>query len=424
MRFSLDVIRARKGDCLLLHYGTATEPRLIIIDGGPANVYKPQLRRRIEKIRTARRLDDNASLPVDIVMVSHVDDDDIKGVLDLTKELRIQKKNGEPQLLKVATLWHNCFDDLLSTTPDQLQAHVGFGAAAVDGAIDLGDEELDAAKVLASIPQGRTLRDDAAFLGDDGRGWKVNAQFKGQLILATDNAQPVPLTGGLTMTVIGPMQAELAALQKEHDEWVKKHVAQPSAGASTLAAFVDRSVTNLSSIVLLAEAGGKRMLLTGDARGDKILDGLEKAGLLGADPTSTMHVDVLKVPHHGSANNMETIFFKRVTADFYVFSGNGEHGNPERETIEMLFEARGDAAFTAVFTYEIDAIDRERQNDWKKEQAKEAARGRPQRPQWSAEKNSLRSFFDHHPLAPGQRIVEMPDDDSPQVVNLLEAVGI
>jgi hypothetical protein len=48
MRFSLDVIRARKGDCLLLHYGTAADPRLIIIDGGPANVYRPQLRRRIE----------------------------------------------------------------------------------------------------------------------------------------------------------------------------------------------------------------------------------------------------------------------------------------------------------------------------------------------------------------------------------------
>ena len=47
-----------------------------------------------------------------------------------------------------------------------------------------------------------------------------------------------------------------------------------------LAAFVDKSVPNLSSIVVLAELGGKSMLLTGDARGDKILEGMELAGLL------------------------------------------------------------------------------------------------------------------------------------------------
>ena len=55
-----------------------------------------------------------------------------------------------------------------------------------------------------------------------------------------------------------------------------------------------------------------------------------------------MHVDVLKVPHHGSSNNLDDDFFERIIADHYVFSGDGEHGNPERETLEMLFKARGD----------------------------------------------------------------------------------
>ena len=34
MIFSLDVRPARKGDCLLLHYGTAEKPGLVMIDGG------------------------------------------------------------------------------------------------------------------------------------------------------------------------------------------------------------------------------------------------------------------------------------------------------------------------------------------------------------------------------------------------------
>ena len=56
-----------------------------------------------------------------------------------------------------------------------------------------------------------------------------------------------------------------------------------------------------------------------------------------------MHVDLLKVPHHGSSNNLDDEFFERITADHYVFSGDGEHGNPERESLEMLLDARGDA---------------------------------------------------------------------------------
>jgi beta-lactamase superfamily II metal-dependent hydrolase len=85
------------------------------------------------------------------------------------------------------------------------------------------------------------------------------------------------------------------------------------------------------------------MLLTGDARGDKILEGLEKVKVL--KPRGKMHVDILKVPHHGSSRNMDSIFFERITADHYVFSGNGEHGNPDRETLQMLSDTRGDASF-------------------------------------------------------------------------------
>ena len=110
------------------------------------------------------------------------------------------------------------------------------------------------------------------------------------------------------------------------------------------------------------------MLLTGDARGDKILEGMELAGLL--EKGGKKHVDLLKVPHHGSDNNMETIFFKRVPADHYVFSGDGEHGNPERATLQMLLDARGaDAGYTIHLTYPVAEIDAGRKADWEKEQA-------------------------------------------------------
>src|SRR6185295_20221329 len=109
MILTLEVRRARKGDCLLLHYGTTKDPKLMLIDGGPSSVFKPQLRPRLDEIRSKRKLGDGEALPVDVVMVSHIDDDHIKGIIDLTTELRNQETNREAQYLKNKSLWHNSF---------------------------------------------------------------------------------------------------------------------------------------------------------------------------------------------------------------------------------------------------------------------------------------------------------------------------
>jgi hypothetical protein len=424
MRLSLDVLPARKGDCLMLHYGTAKTPHLIMIDGGPSGVYGPHLRPRIEQLKAARRLTNGSPLPVDVLMVSHVDDDHIQGVLELTSELREQKTNKEKPLLNVASLWHNTFDDVLSTTPKELDAAAGFGAAALDGTLDTGDADLDVAKVLASIPQGRTLRDDRAFLATGTQSWKLNHTFKGKLIVASKASSKVALEGGLTMRVVGPLQSEVVDLQEEHDRWLRARKAKKTKGAeSSLAAFVDESIPNLSSLVLLAEAGGKRILLTGDARGDKVIEGLQFIGQLKAGDTSTMHVDVMKVPHHGSANNVATSFFERITADHYVFSGNGEYGNPERATLEMLFAARGTAPFVMHFTYPLDEMDRARKADWAKQQVEEKKKGRKPRPNWSAPRHALESFFAARTLARGQKIV-VSAPGRPHVIDLLDPLGV
>ena len=51
-------------------------------------------------------------------------------------------------------------------------------------------------------------------------------------------------------------------------------------------------------------------------------------------------MNVLKVQHHGALANVEAKFVKRVTADHYVFCGNGAHHNPEIEVVEAFAKAR------------------------------------------------------------------------------------
>jgi beta-lactamase superfamily II metal-dependent hydrolase len=420
VRFSLDVRRARKGDCLLVHYGTDAKPRLVLVDGGPSQVYKPHLKPRLGEIRKARGLAKTDALPIDLMMVSHIDDDHIRGILELTKELIEATSSGKPLAVRIRSLWHNSFDDIIGNSPDELLAGFTTSFAAAAGMGEVVPEAMapETAKVLASVAQGFRLRDDAKRLK-----LKVNTEFGGGLAMASKGGTSVDMGDGLELTLVGPLKAELVELQEEHDKFLQKSKAEQGTEAA-LAAFSDTSVANLSSIVVLAEAGGKTMLLTGDARGDKILKGLETVGLL--KKGKSLHVDVLKGPHHGSDRNVAPAFFKRVTADHYVFSGDGEHGNPERETLQMLKDARGSDDYEVHLTYPIAEIDVERKKDWNKERKSEKARKvkKPSvkvRPVWSAKKHSLAGLLSANPAFKKKvRIVKV---GAPHVIDLLDPLG-
>jgi hypothetical protein len=344
MIFTLEALQAKHGDALLLHYGEAGAEKLIVIDGGPAGVF-PTLKERLEQLK-ARRAPDGA-LPVRLLMVSHIDDDHINGVLDLTDHLQEEKDAGRPLPYDITTLWHNAFDDVISSSGASSTASVAEVLSASGGDPAAVPATLEGQLMVASVPQGRRLRKNAEALG-----LNLNKPFNGLVSFPT-NRNPVSLGAGLTFIVVGPDGDRIAALKEEWDAKVAKM--SPKALAAEAAAYVDKSVFNLSSIVVLAELGGKRMLLTGDARGDFILQGLRAAGLLDAD--GKIHVDLLKVMHHGSEHNTEEDFFRRVTADHYVISADGKHHNPDTAMLQMLTTARDGASYTIHLTNSVPHAD-------------------------------------------------------------------
>ena len=120
-----------------------------LIDAGPAKVYEPHLKPRLAEIRKARGLTANASLPVDLLMVSHIDDEHIKGVIELTKELI---ETEAPPPVKIKGVWHNTFDDIIGNNPEKLTRAVTaqFGTASLSGeGVEVEGLDPDAAKVLA-----------------------------------------------------------------------------------------------------------------------------------------------------------------------------------------------------------------------------------------------------------------------------------
>jgi hypothetical protein len=329
MFFSLEALRARHGDSLILHFGDGAKPRVMVIDGGPSGVFKKSLLPRLEELRDER----GGKLEIEMLMVSHLDDDHVKGVLELAEA--VDEDDDLKGGFEIGTLWLNSFEDTVGDGEP-----VEAGSASVPAG--LGGGEL--AAVIATVGQGRNLRDLARKLH-----WKQNEGFD-ELVTVPDDAGVVADLGldPLKLTVVGPRGAELKELR---EEWAKEleKLKKKEKEAGKVAEYLDKSVYNLSSIVCLAELGGKRMLLTGDARGDKVILGLEAAGLL--DGKEPMKVDVLKVPHHGSSRNLKQEFFERILAKDIVISADGEYGNPDLPTLEMISAARKDDDFTLHLTY-------------------------------------------------------------------------
>lgn len=340
-----EALNAKHGDALLLHYTAAGKKRLWVIDGGPAGVWKP-LRQRLETLRGSK-----PKLTVDVAMLSHVDDDHVNGLLGMMKSITQDTPNAA-NFIDIRRFWHNSFADLvgsearlnrgmaaLAGVQNAAQAAMAAGGSSIAVANTQLNERREVA-VLASIKQGRELRDYIQVLQLTG-----NTPFGGALTSKSGKKT----IDGAKITVVGPIGSRLAALQQKWEQ-----AAGQAAGQAALASLfredLDESVTNLSSLVMLVEIGKRKILLTGDARGDDIVDGFEDAGLGGKLP---MKIDILKMPHHGSDRTMTEDFLKAFPADHYVISADGKHGNPDFNTIRAIVQVRGNARYKLHFTNKV-----------------------------------------------------------------------
>ena len=156
---ALEAVRARHGECLILHWGTASNPDLVLIDGGPDLVYKEFLRPRLLELR--QKFAGTAALRVSLVMLSHIDDDHIQGLLDLTNGIIDRLDAQEQPEFDIRRLWHNSFEDLIddqavstSFGPAVLQSVLGPVVALADQAGRRADEHTPGVRACVTMPGG------------------------------------------------------------------------------------------------------------------------------------------------------------------------------------------------------------------------------------------------------------------------------
>lgn len=337
--FKLHVVQAQFGDSLMLEFGSRARSRYLLIDGGPPGNFVADLDAALEGIV-------GKGGKLDRVVLSHIDNDHVIGLLDLFAAMEDDAVSGRPPRVRVGGLWHNSFTKTIDPTGVIAQTLQSLMTTA--GGMNVAMPF--AANALYGVKEGHRLRLMAQKLKI-----AANKGFKDDLILADTVGEAIKL-GPLKLTIAGPTSANLEALRAEWLKWLEETTEKVAANPK-VAAMADKSVPNLSSIVMLAECEGKRLLLTGDARGDHICQGLKTAKLT---DDGRLHVDVLKVQHHGSDRNTTRDFFDAVTADIYVISANGKHGNPDFPTLEWIVESAHDAGrpITLVVTNETESTEK------------------------------------------------------------------
>ncbi|MBL8683580.1 MAG: MBL fold metallo-hydrolase [Myxococcales bacterium] len=314
MVFRIEMLPAGKGDCIWVEYGPKNKTKSVLIDGGMPST-SDALRKRIAKEKKGHKFE--------LIVVTHVDEDHIGGVLEAVAD-------NKDEMFRAEDFWFNSFDHLLAAS-----AAMGPGQ---------GDELTE--KLAAAVTAG-TLR------------W--NAAFDAKAIFVPDEA-PLPtvtLGGGAKLTILSPTPAKAARM---HKRWVdvtedgKKRLGRdgiakldeansalgPAAppkltartNLATLAArqnsgVSDSSPANGSSIAFLFEYGGKTVLFGADAHHGVLCDSLDRLS-----PDDAVSLDAFKLPHHGSNNNVSTNLINAVSCPLYLFSTNGDdHGHPNGDAV-------------------------------------------------------------------------------------------
>jgi hypothetical protein len=266
---------------------------------------------------------------MDVLVITHVDQDHILGALQLLRD--------PDAPAEFTDIWFNGYDQL---TDNQFES---FGP--VEG------------ELLTAILQEHDFPWNKAF---HGRAIEVSREF-------------LPFDDKMRLKILAPDRQSLERLIPTWTDECRKNGLIPGAGAQApqaddgfeqfgqldvatvkqLAATPfdrDTSRTNRTSIAFLFEYDNTRILFTGDGDVPQLIAALQP--LAAEQPGRRLHIDALKVPHHGSHRNISRELLEIIDCQRYLISTSGaRHDHPDKIAVARILEFGGPGK-ELIFNYE------------------------------------------------------------------------
>jgi len=311
----LTMLPAQDGDCLLLEYGDDARTRRLLIDGGRAGTY-PDI------VPTLNALAQDADR-LDLLVVTHIDQDHILGVLGLVRDVA--------RAVGFDDVWFNGYDQLVESefetfgavdgellTSALLEQQIPWNAAFKGKAVQVwrSFDWFDDASIMTLLSPDRGQLEDLI------ETWKSECAKEG--LIPGRNPEEPPPRG---FEALGPIDVEaLAGSRFEADD----------------------SKTNRTSIGFLIEYDGVRLMFTGDADDRRLVESVRP---LAEAAGGRLRLDALKVSHHGSRKNLSKDLLDLIDCQRYLISTNGKrHGHPDPVAMARILKYGG-AQKELVFNY-------------------------------------------------------------------------
>lgn len=312
-KISIKFLKAFWGDCFLIKFNNIKKTTFLI-DGGVTRAFKDNII-GILKQEYVTSLDN-------YIFLTHIDDDHIGGI-EYYFERHVDLANNCNGII------FNTFDCLLKLAPN---------AKDTPPYIYINDDETG----YTSYRQGKRLEQKL-----EENGISVISDIVSETKICLD---------GIQITFLSPSIESMSKYKSWKD---KQEPAYTAAKTSDYMKAIedlkdihfceDDSPTNSSSLSMLIEYEGMKMLFLGDSLPTDVVSALEKVGY---SSEKKLKVDVVKVSHHGSKENTSHELLKMITCNKFLISTDGRrHGHPDKETLARIIYSQNCPEL--IFNYDI-----------------------------------------------------------------------
>lgn len=313
MSITIRFLKSFHGDCIFITITSEGEEERILIDGGPAATFSSGAQGELRNLLLEL---DEKNKQIDLVILTHVDDDHIGGLIKAFEAKDGITKLAKKVLFNSGRLIHNYFNVKHAPEKD------------IIGNFSQSQN--------TSVAQGNTLE---KLLENEGI-WHEKAIVQGD-VYSLNHCK---------LHFLSPNKQDL---EKLLEKWESEQLS-PFTSASkkdwklgydeliSQDKFVeDKSKTNGSSLSFILTVNENNYLFLGDSHPSTIVEGLINYGCQQKNP---LPVEICKVSHHGSKGNTNLELLSLINCSRYVISTDGSrHGLPSKVTLARIHYVKPNA---------------------------------------------------------------------------------
>ena len=370
----IEMFPAENGDAFLVRLESGEN---IIIDMGYDKTYKKFIKNRLIDLK-------NENQCIDLLIITHIDEDHIVGAIEFFKE------NGQadkPNIIEVKEVWYNSYKHL-QFDKEKVSEISRFEKRKLEE-IKLTNSSNDRDHIDESLPvsakQGSTLAGYLYGLGYVDNRWNRAFNYKAvnldtnnkvelgdkKFYILSPNTKKLKYLADLWLNKLAEIDIDFKISDEEvfddaYEMYIKNlkesmdikeddEVSYRSKELNLLIndvikqGYKDKSKSNGGSISFILEYKDKRIIFLGDAHEDIILENLE----MYIKNTGISYFDAVKVSHHGSLKNNFT-WIEKIKAKRYIISTNGKrHNHPDKEVIAKILQCNSEEKII-YFNYYLD----------------------------------------------------------------------